>query len=310
MTILGSPHALDTPRGHIAQYVRYVYHGANIRETAMPALKLLYRTLLVCLLGSLAAVASAQPAELKLYIFQNGFITGMDPALFNFTRDEIKEPDFIVTSNLIVHPNGILMWESGAEPDADFPTDGSPLVNPPVRAEMTLTSQLAALGLSPAEIDYFAMSHLHSDHTGNANLFAGAHWIVQKADRDAMFAGQAQGPLATDTFDQLQNAETTILDNADYDVFGDGSVMIISAPGHTPGHQVLLVNLPETGPVLLAGDLYHYPEEMTLNRFPAFEYDTAQSGRSRENPRTGPLARPIHERAHRRPGGRTRPPRP
>lgn len=233
------------------------------------------------LLSLIISGLQAQPADLKLYIFDNGRISGLDPALFNFTAEEISESDFIVTSELIVHPRGILMWESGAEPDEDFPADGSPLVNGVVSAEKTLNSQLSEIGISIDDIDFFAMSHLHSDHTGNANAFAGALWIVQRADRDAMFAEDFESILARDTYDQLENAETTILNNESYDVFGDGSVMIISAPGHTPGHQVLLVNLPNTGPVLLAGDLYHYPEEITTGRFPTFEYDKEQSARSR-----------------------------
>jgi glyoxylase-like metal-dependent hydrolase (beta-lactamase superfamily II) len=79
----------------------------------------------------------------------------------------------------------------------------------------------------------------------------------------------------------LENADTILLDNEDYDVFGDGSVRIISAPGHTPGHQVLLVNLADYGPVLLGGDLYHYPEEITTGRTPTFEFDPPTSAQSR-----------------------------
>jgi len=72
-----------------------------------------------------------------------------------------------------------------------------------------------------------------------------------------------------------------LLDNADFDVFGDGTVVVLSTPGHTPGHQSLFVKLSKTGPVLLAGDLYHYPEERTTGNVPTFEFNAEQSRASR-----------------------------
>jgi glyoxylase-like metal-dependent hydrolase (beta-lactamase superfamily II) len=125
------------------------------------------------------------------------------------------------------------------------------------------------------------MSHLHSDHTANANDFAGATWIVQKAERDAMFADKPQGIIQPAHFGALKNAKTKILDDEDFDLFGDGTVVLKSAPGHTPGHQVLFVKLEKTGPVLLAGDLYHYPEERTTGRVPTFEFNADQSRAAR-----------------------------
>lgn len=220
--------------------------------------------------------------QIKMYILDNGIITGLEPELFNFTADEVAETDFVVTSNLIVHPDGILLWESGMIPDDDFPVDGSPAIDGVSTSYKTMRGQLAEIGYTKEDIDYLVLSHLHADHNGNANEYSGSHWIVQRADRDMMFAGVEQQIMVAENFKELENSETTILENEDYDVFGDGSVMIISAPGHTPGHQVLLVNLPNTGPVLLAGDLYHYPEEITTGRFPTFEFDPAISAVSRE----------------------------
>lgn len=231
------------------------------------------------------SLSESSNPEIKLYIFDNGSINGLDPALFNFTADEVASTDFVVTSNLIVHPDGVLLWESGMIPDDGFPSDGSPAIDDISIATKTLRSQLAEIGYTPTDIDFFAMSHLHSDHNGNANEYAGSHWIVQRADRDMMFGPEEQQLMLVEHFDALKNSETTILENKDYDIFGDGSVIIISAPGHTPGHQVLLVNLPNTGSVLLAGDLYHYPEEITTGRFPTFEFDPSISAPSREKVR-------------------------
>lgn len=231
------------------------------------------------------AAASAQspspPGKVRLYIFDNGEINGLPPETFNFTREEVRETDFVVTSELIVHPDGILLWEAGAVPDAELPADGSRFTEGPTVVTRSLSGQLAEIGYSMDDIDFFAMSHLHSDHNGNANDYAKAKWIVQKADRDMMFAGEQVRIMEPAYFAALKDAETILLDNEDYDVFGDGSVRIISAPGHTPGHQVLLVELEDYGPVLLAGDLYHYPEEVATGRTPTFEYDAATSAISR-----------------------------
>ncbi len=255
----------------------------------MPALDLIPRRLL-CLIPFLVVAwvrsASAADSGIKLYIFDNGQINGLDPALFNFKAEEVQETDFVVTSNLIVHPNGILLWEAGAVPDHELPGDGSVFNEGASVVSKSLASQLAEIGYDKDDIDFFAMSHLHSDHNGNANEFAGARWIVQKADRDMMFAGEPVRIMDATQFSALENANTILLDNEDYDVFGDGSVRIISAPGHTPGHQVLLVNLDDYGPVLLAGDLYHYPEEITTGRFPTFEFDPATSAVSRQKVQT------------------------
>ena len=87
--------------------------------------------------------------------------------------------------------------------------------------------------------------------------------------------------MRAEHFTALKNSKTIIVKDDEYDVFGDGTVMIKSTPGHTPGHQVLFVKLAKTGPVLIAGDLYHYPEERTMNRFPTFEFNKEQSAASR-----------------------------
>jgi len=231
--------------------------------------------------GAAAQSSNAPPATPRIYIFDNGAIRGLDPALFNFTRDELAEVDFVNISYLIVHPRGALMFDTGAVPDSEFPADGSPVTEGIMSATQPLKPQLAAAGFTPSDVTHFALSHYHSDHTANANEFAAATWIVQKAERDFMFAESPQGIIAPDTFDKLRDAEAVILDNEDYDVFGDGSVTVMATPGHTPGHQVVAVELANYGTVVLGGDLYHYPEERTTGRTPTFELDAEQSRASR-----------------------------
>jgi glyoxylase-like metal-dependent hydrolase (beta-lactamase superfamily II) len=240
----------------------------------------------LAVVGIVASSVEAQrsqpaPQSPRIYIFDNGAISGLDPALFNFKREELGELDFVNVSYLIVHPLGTLMFDAGAVPDSHFEADASPVVEGIVSATKPLLPQLAAAGYAPGDVTFFALSHFHSDHTANANEFANATWIVQKAERDFMFADSPQGIIQPATYAALRNADTKILDNEDFDVFGDGTVVIMATPGHTPGHQVVAVKLASRGTVLLGGDLYHYPEERTTGRVPTFEFDADQSKASR-----------------------------
>jgi N-acyl homoserine lactone hydrolase len=241
--------------------------------------------LVLTMIAVMGIAACGQPemsiTSPRIYVFDNGEISGLDPALFNFTADELAEVDFVNVSYLIVHPDGKLMFDSGGVPDRAFEGQEGPVTEGVMSATQPLGTQLAAAGYSADEIDYFALSHYHSDHTANANDFASATWIVQRAERDYMFAEQPEGIIDAATFGALEDAETIVLDNEDYDVFGDGKVVIMAAPGHTPGHQVLAVDLDNAGQILLGGDLYHYPEERTTGRVPTFEFDADQSRASR-----------------------------
>jgi glyoxylase-like metal-dependent hydrolase (beta-lactamase superfamily II) len=142
-----------------------------------------------------------------------------------------------------------------------------------------LTDQLAQIGLAPADIEFLSVSHSHLDHIGNGGLFAQSTWIVDAEERAHAFRPEARADAQQfAAYAALENAPTRLIQgDADYDVFGDGRVMIIQAPGHTPGHTVLLVRLPRAGPVLLSGDLYHFTESRTHRRVPRFNTDRAQT---------------------------------
>jgi glyoxylase-like metal-dependent hydrolase (beta-lactamase superfamily II) len=224
----------------------------------------------------------APPKSPRLYIFENGSIKGLDPGLFRFKKEELKESDFVCISYLIVHPRGVMMWDAGAVPDSAFPPGGGPAREGIIVAQKALKPQLAAAGYTPADVNYFGLSHYHADHTANANDFTGATWIVQQLERDAMFSEKPPQIVQQAHFNKLKDAKTIVLKNQDHDVFGDGTVVVKATPGHTPGHQVLFVRLAKMGPVLLAGDLYHYPEERTTGKIPTFEFNAEQSTASRK----------------------------
>lgn len=234
-----------------------------------------------CSAGPETASQPAAPAAARLYIFDNGEITGLDPKLFGFTREELKEVDFVNVSYLVVHPRGTVMFDTGGIGDDHFPPGGSGAKEGILTASQKLVPQMEAAGYKPSDVTYLVMSHYHADHTANANLFAGATWIVQAAERDVMFAEPPAPIMQPATYSALKTAKTRILNDEDFDIFGDGTVVVKTTPGHTPGHQVLFVKLAKTGPVVLAGDLYHYPEEITTGRTPSFEFDAATSAKSR-----------------------------
>jgi N-acyl homoserine lactone hydrolase len=183
---------------------------------------------------------------------------------------------------LIKHAQGWMLWDTG-NPDrlAALPNG---LTNPAgtITAFMKkpLVESLKEVGVAPADIKHFAMSHSHGDHSGNANLFAGATLYMQSAEYRAVFGPEPQkyGVIPAN-FEKLRASPAMIIDG-DYDVFGDGSVTIKSAPGHTPGHQVLVVRLPTRGPVMLSGDMVHLRYSWDNRVVPSFNFDVEQSGRT------------------------------
>jgi glyoxylase-like metal-dependent hydrolase (beta-lactamase superfamily II) len=189
---------------------------------------------------------------------------------------------------LIAHPRGSLIWDTGEIPDNAFKDGVSPQKLRAFTVDRPLLPQLAAIGYTPADITYMALSHYHGDHVANASLFAGSTWIVQKGDRDPILAPRPDPQPAVGAvpdpkfFEGLANSKTVLLNNEDRDVFGDGTVVIKSTPGHTPGHQSLYLKLAKTGNVLLSGDLYHYPEEITQKKIPSFDTNKEQTAKSRE----------------------------
>ena len=209
----------------------------------------------------------------------------MDPKLFSLTKEEIhSDASFVSPCYLIVHPKGTLIWDVGQVPDDAIPDNGTEVVLQGIlKAKRKLAPQLAALGYAPKDITFIAMSHYHADHTANANMFAGSTWIVQQAEYDVMFGDKKVGILTPDSYKDLKNAKRITLNNEDHDVFGDGRVVIKTAPGHTPGHQMLFLKLAKFGPLLLAGDLYHLPEEKTLDRVPTFDFDAAMTRATRKS---------------------------
>ncbi len=219
-------------------------------------------------MASLPVVASPQ-----LYVLDCGTLIYNQPESFGLSREEVASSNMSVSCFLVIHPKGILLFDAGLS-DA--------LVGLPFYQNIiggygqlklnTLRGQLADIGVTPDKITYLALSHSHYDHIGNANDYAGSTWLARKTESDLMFRPGINPRIAKE-YSALAQARTKFIDG-DYDVFGDGSVVLKSTPGHTPGHQSLFVKLVHNGGVVIAGDLYHYAEERSLNRMPQRERTT------------------------------------
>ncbi|WAC01228.1 N-acyl homoserine lactonase family protein [Lacinutrix neustonica] len=189
--------------------------------------------------------------EVKLYTLNGGTVQVNKLDIFSQdTTYQGQTKTFADAFYIIEHPKGRLLWDAGL---AEGLVGQDPFTTPDgaftVSRKDSIISQLKELNLTPKDFDYIALSHTHFDHTGSASKFADATWLVQESEynfitSDAQKKGDNYPPVAA-----LTKVKKL---NGDYDVFDDGSVIIKSMPGHTPGHQALYLNLVEAGPVLLS----------------------------------------------------------
>jgi len=223
---------------------------------------------------SLISACETRQQYPALQIFNCGAMEFSDIASFSDSGEfDGKEWKLVVPCYLIHHPNGLLIWDQGVSSAmvSSSNDDGSGIST---TIDKRLVDSLAESGISTSDIDFIAMSHMHPDHTGNANLFAGtATWLTNDDQFDLAFRDDASTMgFDQNTFGELRNGPIDIIDDG-HDVFGDGSVVILSAPGHTPGHQVLFINLNEYGPIVLSGDLHITRESHRKRLVPSFNFD-------------------------------------
>jgi N-acyl homoserine lactone hydrolase len=196
-------------------------------------------------------------SSVRLYAFDCGRIDFKDMALFSDTGEyDGKSGSLVDPCFLIRHPKGILLWDTGLGDALLGHNDPANDAGVTLRVRARLLDQLASIGIAPSNVTYVAFSHFHLDHTGNANAFPDATWILNKAELDWALAAVTPPVVDLKSFSAYKTVATQMV-SGDYDVFHDGTVRILHAPGHTPGHQVLLLKLAKSGPVLLSGDLYH-----------------------------------------------------
>jgi N-acyl homoserine lactone hydrolase len=196
--------------------------------------------------------------------------------------------EFSSTCWLIKHGNEWLLWDAGVPESAhNDPRGWSTLPKLIVyHLDKTLTDQLAEIGLKPADLGLVAISHTHGDHIGNVGLFPNSTIMMQRAEYN--WINSPNGP--NDNVNQLMALARELLGSpknlqlidGDTDVYGDGSVTLVSTPGHTPGHQSLLVHLKNSGFIVLSGDVVHSEENFEKDIVPSLNTDKAQSIASME----------------------------
>jgi len=176
-----------------------------------------------------------------------------------------------------------MIWDAGAVPDTAFQPGGGPGTLRYATSPRPLRVQLAEIGYAPAAILTVSFSHFHWDHIGNANLFASATTLVRKLERASC---SPIPPFRLDRAGQLQRAQDqqdVIITKDEHDVFGDGHGRYQVHNRALAGPSgIVFETCGNTGPILLSGDLYHYPEERKLkNRVPTTEFNAQQTVASR-----------------------------
>lgn len=179
---------------------------------------------------------------------------------------------------LIRHGDDTMIWDTGLPVAVQ---GAKPTGKGDMEASMTRTlqDQLAELGVKPGDVDFVGISHFHFDHIGQLDLFPNATLLIGKGDWDLLNAPKPDPRINTVPFKHWLGGKPGKSEpvSGDKDVFGDGSVMLINTPGHTPGHHSLLVRLKKKGAVLLTGDLAHFTENYASNGVPGFNTDRADT---------------------------------
>ena len=219
----------------------------------------------------------------KLYRLDGGHSLANDESVWTPGQNVGRSIEFSSTCWLIQRGKEWLLWDTGVPESAlNDPKGWSTLPKLIVyHLDKTLTDQLAAIGLKTTDITYVALSHTHGDHIGNVRLFPDSTVLMQRAEY--AWISSPDGP--NDNVNQLKALARKLLGtpkhlrllDGDADVFGDGSVTLVSTPGHTPGSQSLLVHLKNSGFIILSGDVVHLEENFEKDTVPSLNTDKAAS---------------------------------
>jgi N-acyl homoserine lactone hydrolase len=226
-------------------------------------------TLLAACAGTLTLAASAQAADMALARLDCG--TPQAPTAVNerfsdiFAYGDMKR-QFVYSCYIVKHGDEYLLWDTGHSMSA-----------PNVAPKVSVVDQLAKLDLKPEQIKYVGISHYHADHTGQVDSFPKSTLLIGAKEWEAISSPKPGPGVNFKPFEGWIKGENKVEPLAlDKDVFGDGSVVVLRTPGHTPGHSALLVKL-ASGSYILSGDAVHFRENLDTEGVPAFNFDRAQT---------------------------------
>jgi N-acyl homoserine lactone hydrolase len=213
-----------------------------------------------------ALAASAQPApEVTLTRLDCGSGTNDQRRFsdtFAYTNPQVP---FTFSCYVIKHGSDYMVWDTGYLPGSN-----------PNASKVPLGDQLAQMNVKPDQVKFVGISHFHADHTGQLDTVPNATLLIGDREWAALTAAKPMAGANVAGFKHWISGGGKVEPQAgDKDVFGDGTVMVLRTPGHTPGHQSLLVRLKEKGPVILTGDAAHFHENYENNGVPSFNYDRA-----------------------------------
>lgn len=226
-------------------------------------------TLLAACAGTFTLAASAYAADMSLARLDCGTPQAPTPVNQRFS-DTYAYGDlklqFVYSCYLVKHGDEYLLWDTGHA-----------MTTPNVAPKVSLVDQLAKINLKPDQIKYVGVSHYHADHTGQVASFPKATLLIGAREWEAISAPKPVEGVNFKPFEGWIKGENKVEPLAlDKDVFGDGSVIVLRTPGHTPGHSSLLVKL-ASGNVIVSGDAVHFRENLDTDGVPAFNYDRAQT---------------------------------
>ena len=220
--------------------------------------------------GALAFAASAQAAaEVSITRLDCG--TPQDPIVVSprfsdiFAYGDMKR-QFVYSCYIIKHGDDYLLWDTGHA-----------MTTPKVAPKVSIVDQLAKLNIKPEQVKYVGISHYHADHTGQVDSFPGATLLIGKGDWDAITSPHPAQGVNFKPFEKWTKGDSKVEPlPVDKDVFGDGSVVVLATPGHTPGHHSLLVKLAKKN-LVISGDAVHFRENWETNGVPSFNYNRAET---------------------------------
>jgi N-acyl homoserine lactone hydrolase len=223
----------------------------------------------VSLFAGLATSAQAAP-EISLTRFDCG--TPQAPTAVNqrfsdtFAYGDLKI-QFVFSCYLIKHDDEYMLWDTGHA-----------MTMPNVAPKVSLVDLLAKIDVKPDQIKYVGISHYHADHTGQIDSFPKATLLIGAKEWEAITSPKPAEGVNYKPFESWIKGDSKVEPQpTDKDVFGDGTVIMLRTPGHTPGHSSLLVKLSQMGPVILSGDAVHFRENYDSDGVPWFNYDRAQT---------------------------------
>jgi len=174
---------------------------------------------------------------------------------------------FVFSCYLIKHGDEYLLWDTGHA-----------MTMPKVAPKVSIVDQLAKGDIKPDQIKYVGISHYHADHTGQIDSFPKATLLIGAKEWEAITSPKPAQGVNFKPFESWIKGDSKVEPQPiDKDVFGDGSVIMLRTPGHTPGHSSLLVKLAQTGPVILSGDAVHFRENLDTDGVPSFNFDRAET---------------------------------